>query len=315
MSLRMVRIWVAEGCNAFCPHCMNASERTSVEMDIDHFYSICQYFAENGMTKVSLMGGEPTTNKAFPEMYRIAQRYFPEVLLFTNGINEQALKTCYPRPSDAIVYNFYHSNVLDKERLLLGREGDRIMDIVVDGTSNICKIVNEAYRITLLGNGGVSLHLVLNNSTDIFSDRKRIAKNLTLLYDELIRIPNSRVTCQISAPYCFIYGLKLPPHQYSSICPEEAVLIDGSYNVRFCNLHSKQLINLFQNDTVIPFQILRNYVRNESAKMRTIAFEKICHKCILFQTKCNGKCHIFQDCITEDSIINNTELPWLKKIV
>lgn len=309
--MHMVRIWLTEECNALCQFCMNAHSRGHAQMNSHKFMQACAYFKDNGFDKIAIMGGEPTLHQDFSNCMRIAQKYFECVYLYTNAILGEKLSLFSPRNNDTIIYNFNFGNSLTPEKLLLDLPGERILEVIINADSNIYVLKKELCKISLWNLNKIKIQIVLNNSSNIFKDRNKIALNINRLYKEL-HDNDLKVSFECAAPLCFTQGIELPPHKNNTICPQEAILLDGNFNACFCNIYSEKLINLFSGNDLIPFSILRNYINMESLSIKEKCLKKICKDCLYFNTVCNGKCHIGQDIISTEDVKKNTSLPWLK---
>ena len=313
-KLHGVRMWVTEGCNASCHFCLNANARSRSTMEVGKVQILCEYFKQNKFDKIAIMGGEPTIHPQFLQIMEIAQQNFESVYLFTNAIEENKLIQYSPRESDAIIYNFHFGNLLSEKKLLLNKLGKRVLDVVIDEHTNIDKIVSNIINVANYGISKIKVQLVINNSCNIFKYKKEIINNVNALYNEVSKIDGINLAFECNAPRCFTEGETLPPFNPNTICSPRSVLIDGSYNLRFCNLYSDTLINMFQDSNkLIPFAILKNYVSLAYSELRSKCLNKICKDCLFYNSQCNGKCHIGQTIISKDDICKATNLPWLKQ--
>ncbi len=312
LQLHGVRMWVTEGCNASCHFCMNAKGRSHAQIALDKFHKLCLYFRQNGFDRIAIMGGEPTIHPDFIKIMDNAQEYFPTVYLFTNAIAHGDLIKYSPRESDAIVYNFNFSASLIPEKLLLDKPGERVLDVVIDIDSDISKLTREILRISSFDYDRIKVQLVINNCLNIFKYKDRIVYNVNNLYNNLNVEPRINKVFECNAPLCFTAGVDLPPFRVNTLCEPRSVLIDGSCNLRFCNLYNNKLTNMFNGDGIIPFSIVQNQIELAYYKSRILCLEKICKNCVLYGKKCNGKCLIGQDCISKEDVLSNTNLSWLK---
>ena len=306
-------MWVTEGCNAFCHYCVNANRRHSSKMEVNRFELLCRYFKRCHFDKIAIMGGEPTTHPDFHDFMTIAQNYFDTVYLYTNALKVDTLKTFSPREGDIVVYNFNFASQLDKGKFLLEAPGDRILDVVIHTKIDVEYTSNEILRVAGLSPERIKCQLVLDNCSNIFKYKSVLIDKLNGVYENVVQA-NQRIniTFESNLPLCFTFGESLPPFKVNTICPDEAVLIDGQYNACFCNVFPNKLINMFRGNEIIPFSILRNYSRTFSLEQRLKGLKKICKDCLLFGTQCNGKCFISQDSITRNDIISNTKLTWFE---
>lgn len=309
--LHGVRMWVTEGCNAFCHFCMNASGRNNVSMDFDKYQQLCLYFKQNQFDKIAIMGGEPTIHCEFLNIMNFAQHCFPSVYLFTNGLKPAVLNYYSPRESDAIIYNFHFRKFFTHETFLLEKKGRRIVDIVIDSNTDVNSVIENSFRIFEISSE-IEFQIVINNTCNIFKYKTNILENVNKVYNSLSQNTALKLRFECNAPLCFTEGENLPPFNKNTFCSPRAVLIDGTYNVRFCNIYNKKTINMFQSDGMIPFSLLKNYINLEYSKLRISCLEKICKDCLFYGSQCNGKCHIAQDTISKKDISLATNIPWLK---
>lgn len=312
-KMHMVRIWLTEDCNALCQFCMNSKNRGTAQMSLDKFELICSYFKENGFDIIAVMGGEPTIHPHFSEMMSVAQNNFNRVYLYTNALKVESLQSFTPREQDLVVYNSAFARNITRERLLLDKPGERILEVIVNYDSDIVSIIENIHNVTSLSEDRIKVQLVLNNSENIFKHKDEIIKNINSIFGRLVEM-NINTSFECAAPLCFTFGENLPPHRNNTICPQEAILIDGSYNARFCNIYPDSIINLFTSstqDTLIPFQLLRNHVQRESFRIKLACLDKVCKDCLYYGFVCNGKCHIGQEIVKREDIVKNTLIPWL----
>lgn len=313
MNLHGVRMWVTEGCNASCHFCLNAKARGMSSMEIERFQKLCEYFSFHRFDKIAIMGGEPTLHPDFNSIMKIAKKYFNQVYLFTNALESDQLLLYEPRNQDVIVYNSLFADKLSEDKLLLSKSGKRVLDVVVDSSSEIKSIASSVGRLLNEFGNRVAAQIVINNNCNIFSEKDVIVQKINELYDLLSSIKGTNVSFSCNVPVCFTEGTQLPPFTDNFVCSPNAVLIDADYNLRFCNNYSERLVNLFRNDAIIPFAVLKNYIRLAYEKMQVDCLSKICCDCLYYDLKCNGKCFIGQTIISRKDVENNTNLLWLKK--
>lgn len=311
-KLHGVRMWVTEGCNASCHFCLNANARSKSSMELDQFQQLCLYFKQNQFDKIAIMGGEPTIHPHFLQIMEIAQEHFKSVYLFTNAIEERLLIQYTPREYDAIVYNSQFAQILSENKLLLDKPGARILDVVIDANTDTSDIIKNISRIVKYNTEKIRVQLVINNVCNIFTQKSNIIKNINAIYNKVSQIDNVKISFECNAPPCFTEGESLPPFKQNTICSPRSILIDGTYNVRFCNLYSQPLINMFQDEKLISFSILKNYIEMAYTNLRVECLNKICKDCLFYGSQCNGKCHIGQTIINKEDIIKSTNIPWLK---
>ena len=101
-SMKSIRVLITDKCNASCSNCINKAIRTeSCFIDFLRFKAIAQYFSENNVSRIRIMGGEPTIHPEFREIVSYSQTLFSRVTVFTNGLNNSILDFL-PRESDSI---------------------------------------------------------------------------------------------------------------------------------------------------------------------------------------------------------------------
>ena len=305
LNLHGVRMWVTEGCNASCHFCLNANDRTNSYMEIDKFSLLCNYFIRHGFDKIAIMGGEPTIHPDFISIMEIAQSCFSQVYLFTNALDSKKLVQFVPRENDVIIYNANFAKNLTKEKLLLSKPGKRVLDVVINTQSNTDILEKEIFQI-------IHIQLVIDNKCNIFTEKHAVVQHVNQLFKYLSAVENADVHFECNAPICFTAGTDLPKFKQNTICTPTSVLVDGSYNVRFCNIYPHPLINMFKDGQLIPFRILENYIELAYKQLQMECLSKICRDCLYFDRLCNGKCYIGQEIITREDIEKNTNIPWLK---
>ena len=148
-DMKSVRFYITEKCNAKCKNCFNRKERNSLQMDVNKFEELCKLFSINGYVLLKVMGGEPTLHPKFEEMMLIAQRYFSQISLFTNGMSNALLRFS-PREGDNVVYNFNFNHTLTEEKLLLNQPGKRSLEVQVTKNTKCERLINDIKRICIM---------------------------------------------------------------------------------------------------------------------------------------------------------------------
>ena len=321
--MKSVRILLSENCNADCKNCFNNSYRTEKSMTFNDFCNLADYLAENGVTKIKIMGGEPTVHLLFKDVFEYAQTRFKRVIVFTNALNNKILKIS-PREKDSIVYNAnFINSKMDINKLLLEKEGTRIFEIQVSSDLDVNKFIKEIntvlkkietrytynYLKDVLG-----INLTLNCMEDIFSNKKKIIENWNKLYKYLYEIKKYDVKVDHSIPWCFFVNTDMEVHQGIWKCSSQCSgLIDSEFNLRYCNQYPLKLINIKDKDNFIPMKKIDNYLYMGHIEKIDNNLRKICKDCPFFNTKCNGGCFIHKEFITSENVISKTDLP-IRKI-
>ena len=302
-----MRVYITERCNASCTNCFNAQSRQNREMSLEVFISLCKYLSENGIVTLKVMGGEPTVHAEFKAIIEIAQSYFKNVVIFTNGINN-FIQTINLRKTDSIVYNFTFSEYLTEEKLLLQQAGKRSFEVQVRETTNELDLVQKILYFSRLSENRIHISLTLDCTSNIFKTKKVVVKKL-LYIENFLEENNIRFSYDHKMPLCYLYKTGLHPNNSSSCEIETAGVIDSQLNLRFCLQNPDKLISLYQNDRFIPWTILINNLYKRFYELRLAALQKICLDCVFFNKKCNGGCWISKDNIAKQDILENTDFP------
>ena len=108
----------------------------------------------------------------------------------------------------------------------------------------------------------------------------QIYNNINNIYNNLNFEPRINKIFECNAPLCFTVGVELPPFQVNTFCSPRSLLIDGDYNLRFCNLFNEPLINMFNENWIVPFSLVKNQIELAYYKSRILCLEKICKDCV-----------------------------------
>lgn len=304
---RVIRFYITERCNASCPSCFNASFRQPKDMEYDKFVSLCEYFKDNGVTLLKMMGGEPTVHPDFNRFFETAQHYFPKVCLFTNGLSPKIL-SINPRDEDTIIYNSLFIRKIPTEHFLFSKDGIRGIEMQVSSKRAIDdfnylenKLGRLIYRIIV--------NLTLDCSSNIFKNKDTIIHYYTEIWN-LCKAKHIKVAQDHVVPHCFSIGTDFPRTQIYAKCDfHRAGVIDAHYNLRYCNQYPQVLTNMFSDGRIIPFEVFQNYIKYEYMRTQIKVLNKICNECVFYDKYCNGGCFVGQSTISSDDILNSTNFP------
>ncbi|MGL5126411.1 MAG: radical SAM protein [Fusobacteriaceae bacterium] len=323
--MKAIRILLTENCNASCPSCFNADFRNGENMDKKSFFELCDYLSNNQLEKIKIMGGEPTIHPDFLELIQYAQTKLNGVHIFTNSLSDKIYKVEL-REKDSIIYNslFLKEN-FDIKKLRLDALGTRALETQISSDSNIDnmianfkRIINEAikqygYEHIL---EKIGINMTLNCCEDIFKNKEVIIEKWNKFYDFVKEELKIDVVVDHSVPWCFFVNTNMKIKQGIWKCSSECSgLIDSSFNLRYCNQLPTVLTPLKIEGLFIPMKILKNYLYMENLNKITSNLNKICKNCIFFNDKCNGGCFMHKEFIPKTSIIENTNLPKINKIL
>lgn len=306
-TMNTMRVYVTERCNADCPSCVNAKSRSNREMPVEKFERLSAYLSENGITTLKMLGGEPSIHSSFFELVEIAKRYFPKLVIFTNGMID-FLETIELREKDGIVYNFSFNKMLSKDKFHLDKGGVRSLEIQVHSDTDEIQL---AERILELADGNsrkVRATLTLDCTTNIFTERGVLVPKLRYLEEKLID-RKIYFSYDHKMPLCYLYKSGLHPGNNGQCGISTAGVIDADLNLRYCLQYSDVLLSIMEGDAFIPWQILMNNVYKYYYQLRLKSLDKICLACVFFNKKCNGGCWIPKEQISRGDILGNTDFP------
>ena len=85
-----IRVLITNICNANCHYCFKPNSNADY-ISTENFSKLARYFFESKVSRIRLMGGEPSVHPQFGEITGIAQENFSVVTVFKNGQK----KICY----------------------------------------------------------------------------------------------------------------------------------------------------------------------------------------------------------------------------
>lgn len=303
MNILSFRILLTELCNANCPNCFNSCSRSASSMPVKLVDKLCQYLSDNGITRLKIMGGEPTCHPDFLECISHIWKHFQETILFTNCYRLNLLQEIPFRESDSIVvnFNFYTKEIAE---FLFKISKPRIgFEVQVSSHSDADLIrakMMEAEEI--FGGRPLAFKFTLDCTENIFENKQAILKNWRIITEGLGK--NVYYGIDHGIPYCFTKneGLTIPENCH--FCNEGCYgLIDSRFVLRHCNQYNVPLINILQNGHFIPFYIVENYLAMARHEKLSIALKKICALCPFYGKKCNGGCFIHKPQITRETMV------------
>lgn len=302
-----MRVYITEKCNAKCKTCFNASSRSESEMTLSDFNRLCQYLSENGITTLKIMGGEPTIHNEFEKIVSSAQEYFETISIFTNGLNNR-IKNIKLRDNDSIVFNFSFNKTLNENNLFFENGGKRNLEIQVHKETDEKALLNRILEIASINKEKTHISLTLDCTSNIFIEKPYIIPKLRYIEDGLTKREFS-FGYDHKMPACYLYNTGLHPSSLGMCNFHSSGLIGADLKLRFCNQYSEKILEIYQNDRFLPWNIVRNHLLNAYYKLQVKALDKICSNCIFFGSKCNGGCWISNDRITRKDIISNSDFP------
>ena len=306
-----IRIYVTEKCNANCSNCFNMKSRTNNEIKVETFNKLCLYLKQNGITKVKLLGGEPTMHPAFEDIIKISQQNFKHVGIFTNGLKNR-FSNIKLRDTDSIIYNMNFFNNFDKDVFQFDQKGSRVLEIQILKNTKPLEIIEMMRRFSNIELKRLTCNLTLDCKANIFLEKSQIIPKLLFLEKQFKKL-NINFFYDHKLPFCYLYKSGLTVLQ-SGICSLfSSGVIDANLNLRFCLQNTEVLLSLLSHGNFIPWKIIENNLEKKYIQLRYESLKKICCSCIFYNTKCNGGCWIPQEFVKKEDILNNTEFPLVKK--
>lgn len=316
--LTAIRIYLTENCNSTCKNCFNKKIRKSKHMDFNKLVSLYKFLKKHSVPCLLMMGGEPTIHPKFLELYKIAQKYFFRVTLFTNAINTRILNII-PRTNDAIIYNFLFINEsFDLNKLLPSVPNFiRGFEIAISSDSDIKKIIKnidyiyKKYKTFSLNDKYLKFQLTPNCVEDIFKKRKELNTKFLYVISFINEMLRSSLSFDHSFPFCFwlpnsinkLQDMKLE-HVYKHTCRESCPgLIDSNFYLLHDNQYPKKIFNIFnEKNEIVDFDLIVNSLIKATLEKRIINFNKGCDKCMYFHYICTGGCFMHKDFIQQKLI-------------
>lgn len=308
------RVLITDNCNMNCPNCFNKNLRSKRDMSLIDFSELCNYLKNEGnISRIKIMGGEPTMHKSFLDIIRISQDFFNNINIFTNGRSELIEKLSL-RENDSIIYNLEClPDIINANRLSPDGCFNHVFETRIDHNADLASIKHKLSQIyNILGND-MKVNLTLNCIENIFLYKDSIIDN----WNDIVRFLNDNLSIGYNIdhyiPYCFFVGTKMDIKiKRNSVCSfHYAGLIAPDMTLRHCNQTENTILKLKQGNRFVPYQIVEQHLLMDYYHKLYICLSKICKDCMLFGEKCNGGCFIFKPSITRDSILSHTNLPIL----
>lgn len=306
--MNSIRILITDKCNASCANCLNKTFRTESRfIDLSLFKVIAQYFKDNKVYRIRLMGGEPTIHPKFGEIAKFSQKVFSRVTVFTNGLSQHLLDFS-PRENDGINYNGKFAKDINQDLFMPNKPGTRILSIIIDDRldeKNAIETINHVKIIV----PKIKISLTFDCTANIFKLRKSLLKKFDAIY-EFCMSNGLETIIDHGLPICFLYNSNVPTYTNFSKCNKECGgLIDANCNLRFCNQVSTEYFSLLEGKTPKPFKLLENRMELTFIQKQETVLKKICLDCPFYGDICNGGCYVQNPAISKDDILQNTELP------
>lgn len=300
------RVLITENCNANCKNCFNSNYRTTKEISIDNFRNLSEWLSKNGITKLKIMGGEPTVHTNFEQIISIAQKYFKTIIVFTNAINDK-IKNINLRESDYITYNAkFINNNFDCSKLLLNQPGYRSLEMQISSDVDVeqmKKQIKFLYESNILTNDKVMINFTLDCVENIFLKNEEITKKWNKIINYVTNELNLNYDIDHNIPLCLSKNMNII--RDCRLCNINcAGLIDANLNLLYCNQYPVIIDKInFKND----FCDIINSFNNFFQQKLEINKNKGCQNCKFFLKKCNGGCFLHKNINKKEDFVDFLE--------
>lgn len=307
------RILITDQCNMACRTCFNRHLRTRNIMTFQDFSDLCNYLSgECGISRVKIMGGEPTTHPDFLRMVSYAQSKFKSVHIFTNAVNN-VISSLHMRPQDTVIYNVACMPVNFSEKKLMPEQNFfRAFETRIDSnaqTNHIWSVLDCVHKVL---QDKMVINLTLNCMENIFEHKDEIIENWNNTVDFIQSTLGLEYNIDHDIPYCFSYGTTMKIKKIKSVCNLRcAGLIAPDFSLRFCNQTQNSLLSIKRDGKFVPYKIIEQYLKMEHRKNEYDCLGKICKNCLLYGEDCSGGCFMFKQMITKESILQHSNLSFV----
>lgn len=296
------RLYLTENCNASCSWCFNKNVRNpDLNMDTKKLKKLIDFFAENNVSKLLVMGGEPTIHPNFIEIWNYIYDKFKYVTLYTNGTQKDILKQInISKTNNGINYNFnFINNPLDVE---YHKQWEGVSyEIVVSTITNIPDLIK---RIEKCYTEDINLNLIptIDCTLNIFKNKEIIQSKISELFDYIAKHPEYNWSFDHTYPRCVLtpelmnkvsFFRQVSPDIYErNLCSSligDSGLILSNFKLVHCNQYRNQYLDIFDSEgniAVTMDDILKFLFFEGVTKLQ----QTPCKDCEYFPTKCNGGC-------------------------
>lgn len=292
-SLETIRIYITENCNSNCKNCFNKGLRTEKEIPPIIFEELCKWLSSNNISKLKIMGGEPTVHTEFEKIFEISTKYFDKLFVFTNGRLDKFHNLNW-RDNDTLVFNFNFNKFFNEQTLCVDRSFFKRFEVQVTAYANERKILKRLLELCSLDREKMNVSLTLDCTENIFIKRDVLLKKLEYIEQGLLD-NGIEPMFDHHIPFCFLFDSKVKVNSYPICFPERAGLIDSSLNLRFCNQYQMPLLKLYSAGKFIPWYKVLNKLLEQFMKLQIKALENGCINCQFWNVNCNGGCWMFKD--------------------
>ena len=299
------RVLITDRCNLNCPRCFNRQLRNNKEMLFGDFVALCDYLHdEGGISRLKIMGGEPTTHSEFEQFVSHAQRVFESVHVFTNAVNDRITNLAL-REHDTIIYNL---SCMDEhfsaEKLMPGKNFVHAYETRIDAESDVDRIKRVLARVHATVGSEMVVNLTLDCTEQIFKYRKAIIDKwnavATYLSDELgigYRIDHG-------IPHCFFAGSNMMVTAKKSVCLLDcAGLVTPELTLRHCNQTTAELLRLRENNRFVSWDKVEESLIKAHREKIKVSFDKGCSACKIYGSQCDGGCFAFKDSVSNVDLV------------
>lgn len=295
------RLYLTENCNASCKWCFNKETRdSSLNMDTNKAKKLIDFLAENGVSKLLIMGGEPTIHPDFVEIWNYTYNKFKYITLYTNGTQKEKLKQIKVNKKNGINYNF---NFINKPLEYDERWNGISFEIVITYNTNIKDLTN---RIIKCYSDKICLVPTIDCTFDI-KYKTEIQSKLSKFFDFIIEHPEYKWGFDHTYPRCILnselmnkgkqtgINKQIIPDVYErNLCSSligDSGLILSNFKLVHCNQYRKNYLDLFNSEgnICVSMEDIKEFLKEEGiSKLKELIPH--CTKCMYFPDICNGGC-------------------------
>lgn len=295
------RIYLTENCNASCSWCFNKNSRDpTLNMDSIKAKKLFDWFSENGVREVLVMGGEPTVHPDFVELWNYIHLKGMYARLFTNGKEISKINQIDINPNDQIIYNF--DFVSPKEELFY-HFCEYHFEIVIRNNTNVEKLLKKIVELHTFGKEhhiGMRFNITPDCIENWFNNKESLNSKLRDILNYARMNRTIWWSWDHSYPICIfdkdvidlIYGM-LGTGGLNLCSGQDGCtgLVTSNFSLVHCNQYQNNKLQLIQEDgSFVDFHEAENFLYVENLHKIESLRNSSCISCRYFPKWCNGGC-------------------------
>lgn len=295
------RIYLTENCNAKCPWCFNKGTRDSnLNMDTQKAKKLFDWFSDNNINHILVMGGEPSVHPDFVELWNYMYDRRLVGTLFTNGINMDLINQVKANSENIIVYNFHTLKPTpDDKYFALPWEAHFEIVIRLDtDIPELLKKISEYMTYEILNHKDFVYTITPDCTIDWRNHKEELADKLSEIVDFANKHRRYRWGFDHSYPRCFFNDRAMEAIRSTgrenniSYCIGQNDcygLITSDFKLVHCNQFRHNELPIFRNGEIIPLHEMNNFLCFENL-YKLHLLRDTCKDCPDFKERCNGGC-------------------------